>query len=63
MTLLSKIAASVIGARPDKKRKFDELPARRQRYVVGHTLKHMARLIDLEYEEHCQRTRKRRPDK
>lgn len=57
MTFLSEIAASIIKARPGMKGKFEALPERRQRYVLGHGLAHFAHLIEVQYEEHCQRTR------
>lgn len=58
MTLLSELAACVIKARPEKKRKFDELPERRRRWVIGRGIMHIAHLIDVQHEEYCQ-TRRR----
>lgn len=63
MTLLSELAACIIRARPGMKDKFESLPDRRKRYVLGRGLVHFAHLIEVQYEEHCQRTKqgRRRP--
>lgn len=60
MTLLSEIAASLIKARRGMKDKFESLPDRRKRYVLGRGLVHFAHLIEVQYEEHCQRTKQGR---
>ncbi len=60
MTLLSELAACIIRARPGMKEKFEALPDRRRKCIDRRALTYLANLISAEYEEHCQRTLKRR---
>jgi len=63
MTLLSELAACIIKARPGMKGKYEALPDRRRRLIDRRALTYLANLISAEYEEHCQRTLKRRKRK